>query len=51
MKNQKWLVVNVESSKTIRALREIVASFETLTECEEYIKSSNLENLQIRARW
>ena len=50
MKN-KWLVVSENSSKTIRSMREIVASFETLTECEEFIAASNLENLKIRARW
>ncbi len=50
MKN-KWLVVSLESSKTIRSLREILASFETLQECEEFIQKSEMSNLKIRARW
>ena len=36
----KWLVVNVASSRGILSLRTVVASFATLTECESFINES-----------
>ena len=36
----KWLVVNVASSRGIRSFRKVVASFATLTECESFINES-----------
>ena len=36
----KWLVVNVASSRGIPSLRKVVASFATLTECESFINES-----------
>ena len=47
MKN-KWNVVDVNSSKTIKSLREVVAEFDTLEECEKFISRSKMENLAIR---
>lgn len=51
MKN-KWNVVDVESSKTIKSLRSVVAEFDTLEECENFIKiakrHSKLGTLAIR---
>ena len=49
MKN-KWLVVNVASSRGIPSLRTVVASFATLTECEYFIDHSAIKgDLAIRA--
>ena len=45
----KWLVVNVASSRGIRSFRKVVASFATLTECESFIARSGSKNLAIRA--
>jgi hypothetical protein len=40
--NNKWLVVNVASSRGAPSLRKVVASFATLTECESFINESQL---------
>lgn len=47
MKN-KWNIVDVNSSKTIKSLRDVVAEFDTLEECEKFISRSKMENLAIR---